>query len=491
MNQTPFRPKKYLLIPLLILTIACMCVPSGFLQSSRNYATDVPEQTETATTAPEEPTPEEPTTSPTEDTISTLTDMEQALGNTDILTEALPDGPYLILASQESLWVANQDLSSIQVLTTNAVLTQPLSTLISPDKTRIAVPVRENEGLALYVFSTAGEYPQRVDALAFSGMAAQPGDADFDAMRALTEQPIIAWAPDSDHLAAVSNLKEGKTTVDVYAMSSSEIVEIKDFDGLAFAPYWSPDAKRIVFTTVESFGTGAGYAMKGIWQADPTSGEVSLVEDAANSSGEEFLGWFDDQTTYFASWSALCGPNSIRRINMDTLDQQLIRKECYVDAAVDDNGGLLYATGEHAYLLKPDKAKPEIIADGAFTQVEWTSDFMFVIHREDAPLLTADRQGRDQQGSPETPMDDVSQYGAIWAWTDAYGEQPGVWISGMGIETRRIFSDPAFMPTWDKDNNLIFISQSQFWRATFDQMYEDVGPTVEIPGDIIDHAWMD
>lgn len=485
MNQKPIHPLRCLMIPLLILTIACMCVPSGFLQSSRNSATEAPEQTETATEEPAEVTPEMSTTAPTQ------TEAEQELTNEGILTYALSDGPYLILAGQDTLWIANQDLSTIEVLASNAIITRPLSSMISPDQSHIAVPVRENEGLALYVFSTAGEKPKKVADLSTTGLDAQPGDTNFDAMRALTEQPIIAWVPDSDRLAVVSNLQEGVTTVNVYALSSPDVVEFEDFDGQAYAPYWSPDGKRIVFTTVESFGTGAGYAMKGIWQADPSTGEVSLVEDAVNSGGEEFLGWFDDQTAYFASWNAMCGPNSIRRINLVTLDQQMIRKECYVDAAVDDEGGLLYATGQHAYLLKPDKAKPEIISDGAFTQIEWTGDFMFVIHRQEAPLLTADRQGRDQQESPETPMDDVSQYGAIWAWTDAYGEQSGVWISGMGIETRRVFSDPAFMPTWDKDNNLIFISQSQFWRATFDQMYSDVSPAAEIPGDIIERAWMD
>ena len=86
-------------------------------------------------------------------------------------------------------------------------------------------------------------------------------------------------------------------------------------------------------------------------------------------------------------------------------------------------------------------------------------------------------------------------FGIIWAWTNNEGEQPGVWISGPGIDLGQIFTSPAFAPIWNIDNNtLFFFSGSELgtdlYQATFANYYNDAESVAHLTGNVFRVAWV-
>jgi hypothetical protein len=80
-------------------------------------------------------------------------------------------------------------------------------------------------------------------------------------------------------------------------------------------------------------------------------------------------------------------------------------------------------------------------------------------------------------------------YGMIYAWAcSEVGPEPGLWINGPGIETRKIFEGGAGLPMWSPDNTLLFVSGQTLYKALFFQ-YDPV-PVGIVTGDISAMAWV-
>lgn len=462
-----------------IVMTSCLCSPSGFLQRFQTQKVDdtvtpipiISEPVETPTTLPEI----EVTTIPQEKTSRHV--------------EAITTGPWLIFSTQEDLWIANQDGTDINLLVAETRISQPLTELLQPGGSMLAVITQDKAIYSLSLVSIPDGKVEQITELGQEQSIDDIGSPAFEAMRAFTEQPTIAWSPDGLTLAFVGAMEDDIASIYFYNFATSTHSRAESEPVQAFRPSWSPDGQYLLFFTADTFGTGAGYAMDSLWSIQASDLTVNRLEDLKNSGGDEILGWADPSTVIVSSWNALCGNHSIRRLSITNGDSQILRKECYVDAAVNDIGGVLYGTGEHAWLIPPDKNKGSIVLDGVITDINWIpGNYIFQIFRQESPLISLDRLGKDMQEAPQVGINDVSMYGAIWAWTDSFSENPGVWTSGMGLETQKIFEGPAYSPIWDIDNNLLFASEDQLFRATF-STYQDANPVSDLPDTIIDSAW--
>ena len=315
------------------------------------------------------------------------------------------------------------------------------------------------------------------------------GTPPFEALRAITEQPSIAWSPDGMKLAYVASQEGSNADLFIYDLASGKSTQVEQDPSQSSQPMWNPSSSWLVFVTIDTFGTGAGFAMNSLWGYRVEAGRLTRINDLTSSSGEELLGWGSDDTLVIHSWNPMCGNNSLRRVNLSTGKTEMIRKECFTAAAVNDEGGILYGTGEHAWLVQAGQKKGNVILDGNITDINWVpADSIFQVFREEMPLLSLDRWGKDKQTAPENGIQDVTMYGAIWAWTDAWGEAPGVWTSGMGLETQKVFEGVAYSPIWTPHNDLLFVSEDKLYKATF-LSYSDAAPIADLPDTIIDSAW--
>jgi len=86
-------------------------------------------------------------------------------------------------------------------------------------------------------------------------------------------------------------------------------------------------------------------------------------------------------------------------------------------------------------------------------------------------------------------------YAWIWGWTNEDDSQPGVWITGPGIEIGQIFYEKARLPIWDEDNNLFFFAflegyGYELFRTTFDAYYQDLAALGSILGSVHVVTWL-
>ena len=104
----------------------------------------------------------------------------------------------------------------------------------------------------------------------------------------------------------------------------------------------------------------------------------------------------------------------------------------------------------------------------------------------------------DHQVSPveaDSGSLEVAMYGWIWSWTSGDDSQPGVWITGPGIEIGQIFDRAARLPIWDKDSNLLFFAAVDgngydLYRTTFEAYYRDLAVVDFIDADVRVVTWL-
>jgi hypothetical protein len=87
----------------------------------------------------------------------------------------------------------------------------------------------------------------------------------------------------------------------------------------------SPDGRYIVWEEIESFGTGAGLSVAGLW-AVPADGSSSPTLLAGSEIGEgyKFLGWRNDTEFAFTVWHGLCGAGGAWIANVETGQVQAV-----------------------------------------------------------------------------------------------------------------------------------------------------------------------
>ena len=119
------------------------------------------------------------------------------------------------------------------------------------------------------------------------GMELSVGDPAFEATRAMEFTNSLAWSPDGQRLAFVGAMDGDSADVYLFNRNDLSITRLSDETGHTSALHWSPNGQFIEYMTVESFGTGAGLSVLGLWVYDMQEQQSRLLEDLV-SSGEDF-----------------------------------------------------------------------------------------------------------------------------------------------------------------------------------------------------------
>lgn len=472
--------RKSILISLTWLLIAgCMCVPPGFSESSRPPTSTTPPDSIAGTQLPASPDEVEAT--------------EPAITPN---TESAPVTGLLVLATETSLWTLDSSGANLQQLVKDSLPSTHLRNALQPGGANLAVITSNGDqihDLTLELISLPDGNIKKVTNLTSSQTEPQaesgPGDPGFEAIRAITETDSLAWSPDGQTLAFIAYMNGSTADVYLYNIETQKTKRVTRDKNHHFGLSWSPDGKKLFFLGADSFGTGAGISMSGVWLANGDGSNVSLLYKP-DSSGEELMGWLNNTTLVLSSWSMMCGNAQLRLYDINSKKASVLQKDCFSDAAISPEGNLLFGTGNALYLLKTGTKTPKSIMEGNVTQIEWDdASSIFVIRFGDGKVVTLDRNGADRQESPIYPTGQVAAYGAIWAWSSIGNDAPGVWISGPGLETRQIFNEKASSPIWDSKNNLLFFASDQIYRATFPD-YNDTAPVSDFSEAVNEAQWV-
>ncbi len=160
------------------------------------------------------------------------------------------------------------------------------------------------------------------------GPDAGPGDPSFEALRSITDFTSLAWSPDGRQLAFIGFMDGPSSDLYLYTLDTGKTTRLTDGPSQAFEPTWSPDGKYIVQFGADSFGTGAGYAMTGVWATSPDSG-TSIELYTPSSSGEIGLGWASANTFLVYSFSPACGEYGLRAVDIQPLKVRTVFDGCF------------------------------------------------------------------------------------------------------------------------------------------------------------------
>ena len=480
MMKTHFNKTAVLFAWLLIA--GCMCVPPGLDVVSRpptptpgSFSTSTPEAHSTQPPLPAA------TSAPTSPPVA-----KGAPLNTK--------GPWLLISTDKGLWAINPDGTGLNELAQHSLSAQKLQNAIQPHGSSVAVITSgetQMTQLALNLVTLPDGKLEKITDLTTPktapGPDMGPGDPAFEALRAITERNSIAWSPDGHLLAFIGFMDGPAASVYLFDTATRKIKRVSQEPVNNYALSWSPDGQY------ESFGTGAGMDVKGVWKAAADGSKPGLLYTPAGSSGEDLLGWLpDSHQALLSSWSPVCGSKNLRLMDVASAQKTILVKDCFHEAALSDTGDILYGDTQQINLIKNGSKKAKAVIQGQASQIFWSQDSnTFIVRYGEGQLMTyVDNQGEVyQQKAPQPGLQNVAAYGAIWAWTNYDDKLPGVWITGPGLPTDQIYLKKAGSPAWDPQNNLLFFGENQVYHASF-PTYKDVNGVADFADSVQEVKWM-
>ncbi|MFZ5820871.1 MAG: hypothetical protein ACOYYJ_13300 [Chloroflexota bacterium] len=456
----------------LVLVVSLSCLP-GSLTPTSNPANPVSAPTDAinAPTDPPQPTsPENP-----------------SIGGTLNAT-----GPWLLIESSQGLWAANPDGSALEQLTTVDYWHGGLKQAIQPGGNQVVFLTPGNydfHHMALNLLSLPdGQVTKITDLTSASTEAyagSSPGDPGFEALRAIGERGSYAWSPDGSRLAFSGVMDGPSADIYLYDARTDAITRVSQDPAQDFAPSWSPDGNHLLYLAADSFGTGAGGIMSGVWAADGT-GDHPTQLFATDSAGEEVEGWLDDSTVLLATWNQPCGLQKLRLYDLASGQTSMLYNDCFNSATADGQyGAALYSNTSGIYMLTADSRTPTQVGPEGDANIDprLAGDQVFTVRFASSGIATFGSLSQfDHQASPVKVSSgemDVAEYGAIWGWTSRDATQSGVWITGPGMDIGQVYDGPAILPIWSQDNSLLFFAAQDsggyaIYLITFNSHYSDL-----------------
>lgn len=345
------------------------------------------------------------------------------------------------------------------------------------------------------------------------GLESTHGDPAFEAFGAMQFTDSLAWSPDGTRLAFVAARDGDSADIYLFNRTDNSVTRLTDEAGHASALHWSPDGQLLQYVSVNTFGTGAGFNMEGLWVYDFNSKKAQLLE-TLDSDGEEFLAWMDNSSFLINSFSRICGGiYNLRIVDATSFDQQVIVDSGFTAVAYDpenkfgmfsvaynyDNCG----SGEplDAGLMIFGESVPVLGADGPiigeigrkkFEQViAYGIGFipqgnLFTVYGDEG-LQHIYYKGKYGYNSlsilPE--VKGLKPYpapsGDYWAWASYFSGKTGLWITENNENPIQL--SPLFTgtPVWSQDGKTIyFIENNQLFFANAPQF--DTELLLELPG---------
>jgi hypothetical protein len=222
-------------------------------------------------------------------------------------------GPWYIVSNPEGLYAFNMDGSGLTLVTRG----DPdnfgyLSEGVSSSGGRFAYITGENtyNNLVLHIIDMSNNLEHNTIELL------SDEDVDIQAKRAIVEFPSFVWSHSGDQLAFFGVLDGPSSDLYVYSASDQSITRLTSGPSQGYQPSWSPDDKYILHTGADTFGTGAGYSMSGVWAAAADDSGVIDLPLPGGSSDEIILGWRDNDTFLSYSWNPVYGYFNLRFTNL-------------------------------------------------------------------------------------------------------------------------------------------------------------------------------
>lgn len=399
-------------------------------------------------------------------------------------------GPWLVAWGETGAYAVNADGSGLtQVLADWPYLAPgpaaPSGGLVAFVGSEDA---RGERGLTLYTLEvgtgTVTEVARLANEQTEPGPSTGPGDPVYQIGWVLGQS---AWspagAPGGPRLAFIGAQDGPSADLYVYSPADGSVTRLTDGPSQAYEPHWSPDGQYIVQMGADSFGSGAGYAMAGVWAARADNTQV-LPLYTPDSGDEIVVGWTGPTTFVVESFYARCSVGQLRAFDIGSGQATPLFAGYYNGAALDpESGAALVAVGEFVaecnafeeqagpepgvYLARAG-AEPVRVSEVEADAVTWLAGARLFLARlgESVQAFTAEGQ---EATLPEgmTAYWDVAtrarEGGVDWAWPAPGGG--GLWVSVGGEAARAISEEGAYFPTWSPNGHTLLFYEGDALRA--------------------------
>ena len=99
------------------------------------------------------------------------------------------------------------------------------------------------------------------------------------------------WSADGTQLAFEAAIDGDSADLYVYSAADGSVKHLTSGSAQDYAPSWSPDGKYIVHFGTDSFGSGAGYHMVGVWATLLDKASTYDLYTPNTNSGGEYVLW--------------------------------------------------------------------------------------------------------------------------------------------------------------------------------------------------------
>ena len=264
---------------------------------------------------------------------------------------------------------------------------------------------------------------------------------------------------------------------DLEAAGASPVRRLTDGSSQAYHLSWSPDGRVIVHVAADAFGTGAGYAVSGVWAARADGAGVTPLYTPTRSGDEVILGWWSPTTFVAHSFTVTCGYYGLRAYDLATGAVRPLWNY-FSRAAMDPRpveaggtGAILISVGDFVadcngddrtglFLITPGADEPQAVP-GDGRDVSWDEELQAFAVRagEQRPTLYVSAQGA-VLGTSDQPAALVGQLpdGQWWA---GRGPEGGLLIGARAETVRQVFGGLVTRWSWSPDYSTLLILAPQ------------------------------
>jgi len=386
------------------------------------------------------------------------------------------EGPWLILRTPEMLYALNADGSGpIPLLELFHLRSwSSLDQMVAPAGRRLAFITSETpeqvDNLQLNVYTLLDNaITQQIDlvtAIYEPDSSAQWGDPALEAAHTLVDLQSFAWSPNGTQLAFMGVIEGPTADLYLYDFATETLSRLTDGPSQGTRPSWSPDGALIAHTGLSTMGTGAGYAMEGIWAARVDDNSVEPLYPLPEHIGDELIrGWISPVDMVVSSWSPAYGDFLLRVYTIDTGETSMLHEGPFTAAVLD---------GSSTILVYVDRYSAEAGED--------TESGLFLIHIPTGTRTILDMEPSRMVWSPEgnryiilsgsgntamTPQGaeislpaELISIPAFLPGTDRWaaaqgGENPGLWVVRPDGSTVRLSEESCTGVSWTPSGDLI------------------------------------
>lgn len=299
------------------------------------------------------------------------------------------------------------------------------------------------------------------------GPGASPGDPSGEAVRAMIDAPSLAFSPDGRDLAFMGAIQGPTSDLYVLSLATGDTTRLTDGPSQGYQPVWSPDGRYIVHTGVRTFGSGAGYAMEGIWAAQADDSGVVTLYDPSDSGAEQVLGWVDNTTFVVHSWDTFCGPNNLRLFDVGTQQSVVLWPEYFQSVAFDplDATALAAVSSEECnsdgqaglFSVPADGRAPLRFVEDKARRVTWSPEAELFLASTEFGVLAIDSDGQFvdldvPQGAEGLPAVAAGSRDLAWRGQSLW---VGPLLGSIDNPPREVFAEPVYRATWDPSGQSI------------------------------------